>query len=226
MSGRTYDLVHRTTYTYDALGRVLTVTLPKPSSGSTLTFTTAYSYDNFDAGTGLVFTNVTDPNGKLTKLGYDQFGRLLRSVDANNKVTVYGYTKDLLTSITDANNNVTSYSYDGLKRLTRTTFPDALYETSAALVRFLCECRFIAVFCTPGARVLDYKHRRTVRRSAQDEDSLSQENGFFDIVLNVLREGKSHARKGLGQRVIHLRDQRFLVEALAPLRRRGLTRRN
>src|SRR5664280_1031312 len=53
----------------------------------------------------------------------------LASVDAGNKVTIYGYTKDLLTSITDANNNVTSYGYDGLKRLTRTTFPDTLYET-------------------------------------------------------------------------------------------------
>ncbi|HEY5120815.1 MAG TPA: hypothetical protein VII84_04505, partial [Acidimicrobiales bacterium] len=125
----TDPLSHATAFTYDALGRVLTVTLPKPSSGSALTFTTTYSYDNFDAATGLTFTNITDPNGKLTKLEYDQFGRLVRSVDANNKTTVYGFTKNLLTSITDANNNATSYSYDVLKRLTRTTFPDSLYET-------------------------------------------------------------------------------------------------
>lgn len=122
-------LGHATMYTYDALGRVLTVTPPKPSSGSLLTFTATNSYDNFDAVTGLTFTNITDPNGKLTKLGYDQFRRTVRSVDANNKVTLYGYTKNLLTSVTDANNNVTSYSYDVLKRLTRTTFPDTLYET-------------------------------------------------------------------------------------------------
>ena len=125
----TDPLTHSTTYTYDALGRVLTVTLPPPSSGSLLNFTTTYTYDNYDSGTGLTFTNITDPNGKLTKLGYDQYGRLIRSVDANNKLTAYGYTTNLLTSITDANNNVTSYSYDTLKRLTKTTFPDTLYES-------------------------------------------------------------------------------------------------
>jgi YD repeat-containing protein len=42
-----------TTYTYDALDRVSTVTLPKPTVGSPLTFTTTYSYDNFDASSSL-----------------------------------------------------------------------------------------------------------------------------------------------------------------------------
>jgi len=118
-----------TSYTYDLLGRIQTVTLPKPSSGSTLNFTTTYSYDNFDSGTGLVYTHITDPNGRVTKLGYDEHGRLIRSVDASNQATVYGYTRSLLTSITDANGNVTSYLYDALKRLAKTTFPDQREET-------------------------------------------------------------------------------------------------
>jgi RHS repeat-associated protein len=118
-----------TTYTYDALGRVLTVTLPKPSPGSPLTFATTYGYDNWDVATQLVFTNITDPNSKLTKMGYDQFGRLVKSVDASNNTTAYAYTKDLLTSITDANNNVTGYQYNALRRLTKTTFPDSAFET-------------------------------------------------------------------------------------------------
>jgi RHS repeat-associated protein len=118
-----------TTYTYDALGRVLTVTLPPPSSGFPNAFTTTYSYDNFDPATGLVFTNITDPNGRLTKLGYDEHGRLLKSVDALSNTTAYAYTKDLLTSITDANGNATSYAYDPLKRLQKTTFPDGKTET-------------------------------------------------------------------------------------------------
>jgi RHS repeat-associated protein len=118
-----------TSYTYDALGRVLTVTLPKPSPGSLLNFTTTYSYDNWDAGSGLVFTNISDPNAKLTRLGYDQYGRLVKSVDAASNTTIYTYTKDVLTSITDANNNVTSYQYDALKRLTKTTFPDGAFES-------------------------------------------------------------------------------------------------
>ena len=113
-----------TTYTYDALGRVLTVTLPKPTPAFSGNFTTTYSYDDFDSGTGLVFTHITDPNGSLTKLGYDENGRLLKSIDAATNTTTYAYTRDVLTSITDANDNVTSYHYDPLKRLDKTTFPD------------------------------------------------------------------------------------------------------
>jgi len=131
VSSVTDPLSHQTAYTYDSLGRVLTVTLPKPSSGSPLNFVTTYSYDNYDAASGLVFTHVTDPNGKLTKLGYDQFGRLVKSIDAANAVTTYAYNKNILQSITDANNNVTSYQYDSLGRLTRTTSPDGAYETYA-----------------------------------------------------------------------------------------------
>jgi RHS repeat-associated protein len=124
----TDPLGHVTTTTYDAVGRVLTVTLPKPTPSSPLDFTTTYSYDNWDPVSGLVFTTITDPNGKLTRQGYDALGRLVKSIDALNNTTTYAYTRDLLTSITDANNNVTSYTYDALKRLTRTTFPDTAHE--------------------------------------------------------------------------------------------------
>ncbi len=121
-------LAHVTTYTYDALDRTSSVTLPKPSTGSSLIFTTTYSYDNFDSPSGLLFTNVTDPNSIVTKQGYDQYGQLVRLVDALANFTSYTYTKGLLTSVSDANNNATSYSYDGARRLYRMTFPDGAYE--------------------------------------------------------------------------------------------------
>ncbi len=82
-----------------------------------------------DLPSGLVYTNITDPNGRLTKLGYDEHGRLLKSTDALNNTTSYAYTRDVLTSITDANDNVTTYHYDSLKRLDKTTFPDGKFET-------------------------------------------------------------------------------------------------
>jgi len=127
-------LGHQTTYAYDALDRITSVTLPKPSSGSALNFTTTYSYDNYDSGTMLLFTNVTDPNGNLTKQGYDQFGRLGKSIDALGNATSYSYQDQqqqhgLLESIADANGNVTSYDYDGMRRLTKTTFPDGAFES-------------------------------------------------------------------------------------------------
>ncbi|MFY9551761.1 MAG: RHS repeat-associated core domain-containing protein, partial [Thermoanaerobaculia bacterium] len=84
-----------------------------------------------DAGTGLVFTDVTDPNGRLTRQGYDQFGQLGRAVDTAGNTTQYGYTNGRLTSITDANNNVTSYQYNTARQLQKTTFPDSLFETYA-----------------------------------------------------------------------------------------------
>src|SRR5215813_6413112 len=124
----TDPLNHATTYTFDALDRVATVTLPKPSPSSTLVFTTTYGYDNFDSPSGLLFVNVTDPNGRLTRQGYDQYGQLVKSIDAGNNTTTYGYTRGLLTSITDANGNVTSYAYDSGRRLTSTTFPDSAVE--------------------------------------------------------------------------------------------------
>ncbi len=114
-----------TSYTYDAIDRIATVTLPKPVAGSPLNFVTTYSYDNYDAASGLVFTHQTDPNAKVTKQGYDEFGQLRQSKDALNKTTTFAYTKGLLTTITDANGNYTTYSYNGLKRLTSTAFHSA-----------------------------------------------------------------------------------------------------
>ncbi len=119
----------RTTYTYDALGRLLTVTLPKPAAGSPLDFTTTYSYDNFDPVLGLLFTDVTDPNGNVARQGHDQFGRLVQSIDHLGAVTRHGYAGADLATITDANDNVTTYTYDRLHRLASTVFPDGAVET-------------------------------------------------------------------------------------------------
>src|SRR5262249_284208 len=118
-----------TSTTYDAEGRVLTRTRPAPAPGSSLDFTTHYSYDNYDVSTGLVFTRTTDPNGNTIAEGFDAFGRLVEVVDALGATTTYGYSRDLLVSHTDANGNVTRYSYDALKRLTGVTFPDGASET-------------------------------------------------------------------------------------------------
>jgi RHS repeat-associated protein len=117
-----------TSYVYDVLDRITSVTLPKPTTGSPLNFVTTYSYDNYDATNGLVFTNATDPNGRLTKTGYDALDHVVQTIDAAGDLTKFTYQFNLLQKITDANGNETSYSYNATRDLSRTTFPDGAFE--------------------------------------------------------------------------------------------------
>jgi RHS repeat-associated protein len=136
----TYDAVGRpltvadpngnvTATTYDALDRVVSVTLPKPTAVSSYDTVTTSSYDNYDSATGLVFTNVTDPNAHVTKSGYDALGHLVQTVDAAGHVTQFTYQHDLFQKIRDANGNETSYGYSASRELTSITYPDGGTET-------------------------------------------------------------------------------------------------
>ena len=118
-----------TSYEYDALDRMTKVTLPKPAATSSLNFVSSFLYDNAGSDPALNYTHATDPNNRVTKQGYDQFGRLVESIDGAGNITKYAYAKGLLTSITDANGNITSYEYDGFRRLSKTTFPDEKAES-------------------------------------------------------------------------------------------------
>lgn len=117
-----------TSYTYDNLDRILTVTLQKPTPSSA-DFITTYAYDIFEVGNGLVFTRQTDPNGKVTRQGYDQYGQLSKSTDGQGHDTTFSYSRGLLFSITDANGNVTSYTYAADRSLASTVFPGGATET-------------------------------------------------------------------------------------------------
>jgi RHS repeat-associated protein len=117
---------HTTSFTYDGLNRVLTVRPPKPSSGSALDFVRTHSYDNLQDG--IVYVNITDANGRVTKTGYDALGHVVRTLDSLGNTTQFMYQYNLLKSITDANGNVTSYTYDVNRNLSRTTFPNGTVE--------------------------------------------------------------------------------------------------
>ncbi|HEX6100845.1 MAG TPA: RHS repeat-associated core domain-containing protein [Thermoanaerobaculia bacterium] len=125
---RTDEMGKATTYTYDAADRILTVTLPKPSVGSSLNFTTTYTYDQYDPITGLVFVSATDPNGRVTKQGYDALQNLGKTVDSLQNATTYTYQYNLLKTVTDANGNTTTHTYDANRQLASTTFPDGAVE--------------------------------------------------------------------------------------------------
>lgn len=118
-----------TTYVYDVLDRVTSITLPKPTAGSTLNFVTTYSYDNYDATTGLVFIHRTDPNGRVTKAGFDAMGHVARTVDEAGAITQFTFRNALLKKITDANGNETTFTYNANRELSATTSPEGGTET-------------------------------------------------------------------------------------------------
>jgi RHS repeat-associated protein len=101
-----------TVYTYDALGRTLTVTLPDGSA-------TNYVYQ------GNV-TTVTDPAGKWKQYYRDAFGNLVTVVEpdpASNPAPPVPSTNSYPLSSAPANTLLSSYLYDPLNHLTKVTMP-------------------------------------------------------------------------------------------------------
>ncbi len=161
----TDPLGHATVYTYDAADRITTVTLPGPAANSPLTFTTTYSYDNYDPASSLMFTAVTDPNGRVTRQGYDQLGRLVRSIDALGNTTGYGYDQGHLASVRDANGNVTTYSYTSLTGwLSKVTLPDGAVESYA----YSNDGQLATKYLRRGAVSLEYDRLKRLTKKTSD----------------------------------------------------------
>ncbi|MEU7745367.1 LamG-like jellyroll fold domain-containing protein [Nonomuraea sp. NPDC049158] len=129
------DAAHRTSYTYDISGDLLSVTTP-PAAGSTNGGTTTYAYTDgdeaaTDGGTvpdGLL-ASTTTPGGKTTRYGYRQNGDLAQVVDAAGLTTKYDYDSvgrpisETKVSDTFPNGVSTSMGYDALNHLTATVGP-------------------------------------------------------------------------------------------------------
>ena len=125
----TDPLDNETSYTYDAMGRLETIT-NKAADGTELS-ATSYTYD----AAGNLETE-KDELENITRYDYDDLGRLVKTTlpDADgdpattDDIPVFEYTYDAagnLESETDPLMNVTSYDYDALGRLVKTTLPDA-----------------------------------------------------------------------------------------------------
>ena len=102
---------------YDNDGRTISVTAPDPDgAGSQTSSVTTYAYGSH----GLA--SVTDALGHTTSYGYDTYGNVTTSTDAQSHVTTNAYDdKRQLTSVTDPLGHVTSYGYDPFGRLTSKT---------------------------------------------------------------------------------------------------------
>lgn len=180
-----------TTYLYDALDRITSVTLPKPVTGSTLNFVTTYSYDNFDSASGLVFTNVTDANGRVTKSGYDALGHLVQAIDAAGNVTTFTYQNNLLKTITDANGNATSYMYNANRELSGIMFPDGTSESYVL---------------TNG--MLSSKTDRKGQQISYSYDTLGRilRVGFYNSVGAWVGQVYTYANSNAGQNLVQIDD--------------------
>jgi RHS repeat-associated protein len=111
----------RTTFTYDAAGRMRTETRPDPDgAGPALPPKTTNVYDPVGN-----LASVTDGNNHTTSYSYYAVGRILTVTGPDLGVTTYTYDDagNLLTR-RDDNNHATSYAYDGAGRLVTETSPD------------------------------------------------------------------------------------------------------
>jgi RHS repeat-associated protein len=113
--------------TYDAIGRVQTVT---DELNKIVTY-------EFDPGCGCRdrLTKITDPDGNSISYNYDAAGRRISFLDASNRETRYTYdARDRVTRTTFSDNTFTETAYDGMGRpatstdqegrVTRSTYDD------------------------------------------------------------------------------------------------------
>ncbi|GAA3228162.1 hypothetical protein GCM10020216_044340 [Nonomuraea helvata] len=134
-AGAGNDPAHRTSYTYDISGDLLTVTTP-PVGGSADGRTTRYAYtDGTEAAVGGgtvpdgLLASVTTPAGKATRYGYRQNGDLAQVTDPAGLVTKYDNDSAgrpiTVTEISDTfpNGVTTSMGYDALNHLTASVGP-------------------------------------------------------------------------------------------------------
>ena len=111
---QTDALNNTTSYTYNSLGKVLTVTDAEYN-------VTSYTYNLLGQ-----MTSLTDPEGNATSWTYDSMGRVVTETNEKNAVRSYEYD-DLgrLIQTTDRNGRVIQYEYDYLGRQTAEKWLDS-----------------------------------------------------------------------------------------------------
>ncbi|KQW93191.1 hypothetical protein ASC94_10970 [Massilia sp. Root418] len=123
------------TFTYNALGQVLTSNGPAGESGNVETTAYAYYADTTATHTSGDLWTVTNAKGHVTEyLEYNKSGKNTRMSDPNGSIAVLAYDPQLrLTSRTlgagTAAAQTTTYDYDGVGQLIKVTAPDASFIT-------------------------------------------------------------------------------------------------
>ncbi len=108
---------HQTTYEYDPLNRLKTVTQP----GSIIT---TYAYDSHSN-----LASITDAEAHQTTYEYDDMGRLVSTTSPDTGTSTHSYdAAGNPASKSDANGITVNYTHDLLNRLTALNFPDSAQD--------------------------------------------------------------------------------------------------
>ena len=123
-----------TTSTWDALGRLTSITYPDSTTTSNIySLDGGQSYPGGSGGTNILdITGTKDRLGNWTYYTYDALRRLTAVTNSLNNVTRYNYCScgTLLDSFTDAQNHTTTFTRDLNGYLLLTTLPDNLGWTA------------------------------------------------------------------------------------------------
>ncbi len=130
---RAKDGTELTSVTYDALGHVLSVTMPAATAGAVRQ---AHTYNYYNAQTLMHVSNATEPNGFSRKILYDATQRTTDSFDVANLDSKINWdpVKDLPRSETDSAQYMITTLYDYDKRATDQygPAPSAWFDTNPA----------------------------------------------------------------------------------------------
>ena len=154
-TGWTYHNEHDELETYDAAGKLLSIT---NKAGLTQTLTYSDGTDGVSSGnggfvldaTGVATTailpaskliRVTDPEGRSLQFGYDAAGRVVKLTDPAGGTTLYGYSgplfTDNLTTVTRPDGTTRTYLYGEAANVSAT--PDAGVSYAHALTGIIDE---------------------------------------------------------------------------------------
>jgi RHS repeat-associated protein len=146
MAGPLAGSTARTTFAYDNVGRVQTIT-------DSLGFTRAFAYDNLDRVTSITYPDqtreqfqyallavatYTDRLNRVPHFAYDSMQRLVQVADPSDRTTQYAYCGcGAVSSLRDALGHTTYWDYDLEGRLAKKTYADGssaqyTYEATAS----------------------------------------------------------------------------------------------
>jgi YD repeat-containing protein len=202
------ELGHRTSYTYDDYGRVLTTTTSPRFTGDTQNHTTTNSYvptgkTSSEIATSKLPFSTTLPSGKQTTFEYDNNWRKTfvhqapNTSDAATTQYVYdtGGSPNIghLMSMIDPRNNATTYGYDNRDRQTSVT--DALSHMNIVHYNLRGQKDYEIKPNTPtGMHAIDYDeydpmnrllHKKVLRDASTTPATIDQVSMTYDDAGNL-----------------------------------------